>query len=389
MPWSPERVRAKEGLTLTDGEIQTVRAKFPKAEDGGIYIDAVFEGGGVRGVGFLGAMRCFDEVGVKLRKVAGTSAGAMMAAALASRMSQDELEATIGALDFNALLSAKNRFIWNGKPEDDMDNIGKVLANLTLVRALGQYSSQPLLSWLKKVLGDRLKTFADVCHDAGGQWFDKRELKVIASDISAGEMIVFPDDLGVDQGGFSVAEAVRLSMSIPFFFEPGNLGGRTVIDGGVLSNFPLWLYDAPVGVTPKCPTIGFRLANKVSAPKPITSALDILGAMVRTMTVAQEKRYLRDFDQGRIITIDTGDVSPTQFGIGDVEKDALYENGYTAAKRFLLEEWDWGAYLEKRHVRMGVTKTPTSHQQQTEEPSCTPDCSAPQARSEDSEHQIA
>lgn len=372
---------------MTGAEIRSVRAKFPKADDGKIYIDAVFEGGGVRGVAFLGAMRCFDEIGISLRKVAGTSAGAMTAAALASRMSQDELEATIGALDFKALLSAKNRFIWNGKPEDDMDNIGKVLTNLTLVRALGQYSSEPLLLWLKKVLDKRLKTFGDLSRDEGDQWFNKRELKVVASDISAGEMIVFPDDLGVAQRDFSVAEAVRLSMSIPFFFEPGNLAGRTVIDGGVLSNFPLWLYDAPVGVAPKCPTIGFCLANKVGAPKQITSALDILSAMVRTMTVAQEKRYLRDFDQGRIITIDTGDVSPTQFGIGDVEKDALYEKGYAAAKRFLLEEWDWDAYLAKRHA--GITKTLTSLQSQTEGPSCTPSCSEPPAQSEDSEHQTA
>ena len=50
------------------------------------------------------------------------------------------------------------------------------------------------------------------------------------------------------------------------------------------------------------------------------------------------------------VSIDAGDVAATQFSIGDVHKDALYERGYIAAKRFLLEVWDWDTYLKQRGV---------------------------------------
>jgi len=114
----------------------------------------------------------------------------------------------------------------------------------------------------------RLDTFGDLVTDAdSAEWHQQRNLKIIASDISAGEMRVLPDDLplyGLDASAFSVAEAVRLSMSIPFFFEPGDLAGNTVVDGGILSNLPLWLYDAPVGVRPVCLTIGFQLVDRQS-----------------------------------------------------------------------------------------------------------------------------
>uniref|UniRef100_A0ACD5GVL9 Patatin-like phospholipase family protein n=1 Tax=Desertifilum tharense IPPAS B-1220 TaxID=1781255 RepID=A0ACD5GVL9_9CYAN len=65
----------------------------------------------------------------------------------------------------------------------------------------------------------------------------------------------------------SVAEAVRLSMSIPLFFEPGRLGDSWIVDGGILSNFPLWIYDVQprpgqsVAPAPRWPTFGFRLVD--------------------------------------------------------------------------------------------------------------------------------
>ena len=104
-------------------------------------------------------------------------------------------------------------------------------------------------------------------------------LKLIAVDVTRRDLLVLPDDLGrylapgtsspIDPDGFRIARAARMSMSIPYFFEPVELehrdgGHSAIIDGGTLSNFPVWLFDvdpAKVGRPPARPTFGFTLTG--------------------------------------------------------------------------------------------------------------------------------
>ena len=161
---------------------------------------------------------------------------------------------------------------------------------------------------------------------------------------------LLPTDLkeyGESLDTFEVAEAVRLSMSIPFFFNPGKLGESTIVDGGILSNFPLWIYDAPAGKQPRCPTFGFRLVEN-SKPEPIKSAVGIFKGMLSTMQVAGDRRYLDKNNQGRVIEIGTMGISTTKFNLTNDDKDTLYQEGYEKAKQFLLKQWDWKKHLEAR-----------------------------------------
>ena len=350
--WNPAAVRAAKGLALSAAEKALIRAKMPVAADGKMYTDAVFEGGGMRGIAFIGALRCLHDAGISVRKAAGTSAGAITAAAIAARMPFADLENAIGAMDFKQILSKKNRFIWNGTPDDDMNNLGIVLANLTIARAIGQYSSAPLLEWSKALLAGRLETFGALANpDRSAPWHEQRELKVVVSDITRGQMLVLPDDLGTygqDAGKFSVPEAVRMSMSIPLFFEPAKLGDSVIVDGGILSSFPLWIFDVPAGTPPCCPTFGMRVSASTQPPRVVKTALDVVTAIVQTMTVARDRHYSRVHDYNRIIAIDAEDVSITDFEMANATKDKLYERGYTAAKEFLLGKWAWDQYLTDR-----------------------------------------
>jgi len=101
--WDPARARKKFKLGLSEEEIRTIRAKFPKtATDGkgGLFADGVFEGGGVLGLAFLGAARCCAEVGIRWKGLAGTSAGAITASLLAAVEKNDDLERLFAGLDF-------------------------------------------------------------------------------------------------------------------------------------------------------------------------------------------------------------------------------------------------------------------------------------------------
>jgi NTE family protein len=157
---------------------------------------------------------------------------------------------------------------------------------------------------------------------------------------------------------FPVAEAVRLSMSIPFFFEPGRLGDAVIVDGGILSNFPLWIYDEPDPQKPPAwPTFGFRLVDRRSeGAAVITSPMKMLGAMLRTMMYASDRHYLSEHNKNRVIDIDVTDsgVTTTKFNLADEEKVQLYRMGYEATRDFFLKRWSWQEHLRTRGFGAGA-----------------------------------
>lgn len=394
--WNPSRTREDNNLFLTEQEKTDIRERIAKpAEDGSLYADAVFEGGGVKGTAFIGALRCFDEVGIKWRKVAGTSAGAITAALVATGLSIDELECIIADLDYNRFLTDKNRFIFNGSPANDLSNPVWMMINLLIAGHKGQYSSTPFYNWINEILQrTNAPTFGYFFEKRETPlWYEKRDLKIVVSDISREEMLVLPDDLdraAVTPEDFQVAEAVRLSMTIPLFFEPGTLERvklpqnldrwdvnlqplpktaeietSAIVDGGILSNFPLWIYDAPPTVEPRCPTFGFQLVehgieepddreappSRINeTPNPSTEikgAFGVLAGVLKTMMVGRDRRHLRLNDQGRVLDIYTLGISTTDFDLSTENKARLYTQGYRVARKF-LRQWSWQEHLKER-----------------------------------------
>ncbi|MEG4073366.1 patatin-like phospholipase family protein [Microcoleus sp. Pol14C2] len=366
----PQQILQEPGVRITATEKETILSKFPPADENGqIYADGVFEGGGVRGVAFLGALRCCSDLGIRWRKLAGTSAGAITAAVLATDLSIDDLEEILGQLDYSIFLTQKNSpLILNGDPADDLQSPAWTLLFLTVSRQMGEYSAQPFRQWLEAMLGrGNLHTFADV-----KQIVKDRELKVVISNLTRGEMLVLPDDLHRRESTdsdtlyeqlrlqsaehFSVAEAVRLSMSIPLFFEPGKLGDDLIVDGGILSNFPLWIYDKQsVGSTPAPPrwfTFGFRLVDTgIETKAKIDTPLSMLAAMFRTMMKARDRYHQREMDKGRVINIDVTEagVTTTDFNLDGDRKAHLYRLGYLYTKRFFLSSnFSWEKHLKAR-----------------------------------------
>lgn len=370
-PWTPADVRRSQSLAVSAAEKAAFESRMaPLARVDGLYeADAVFEGGGVLGTAFLGAARCCHDLGLRWHGLAGTSAGAISAALLAADLSIEHLEQILGAVDFREFLSKKtNKLIFNGDPANDLDHPLQMLVNLAMVGELGQYSTEPFRQWLdEKLQWAGVSTFGDMW-DGNPRAPKDRQLKVVVSDLTRGEMAVLPDDADTNatrpyrlaltpkQKAFKVSEAVRLSMSIPFFFEPGTLerpsGPSTIVDGGILSNFPLWIYDETTpGKPPEWPTFGFRLVDKsTESPRVIENATGLFSAMLKTMMLASDRRYLSQRHLGRVIDIDlTGlNLSATNFNITNDQKDALYTRGYQSAKKFFVETWSWPAHVKLR-----------------------------------------
>lgn len=168
-------------------------------------LDGIFEGGGVRGIGHVGAVCALEEEGYEWTRLAGTSAGAIVAAFLACGYNGKELKEIIGNLDYTKFISKT----W-------MYNIPLIGRGLSLFLQNGLYKNDYEEEWIESLL---LKKGFRYFNDLG----DDGKLKIIVSDISNGKMVVIPDDLpqyGLSHKDVTIAQAVRMSGTIPFFFQP-------------------------------------------------------------------------------------------------------------------------------------------------------------------------
>lgn len=307
--------------------------------------DAVFEGGGVKGIGLVGAIAVAEERGYQWQNLAGTSAGAIVAALLAAGYTAAELKEVMGKLNYRDFMD---------KGLVDKLPLGKLAS---LIFENGIYEGKWFENWMRKLLKDKGKeTFADLIVEEFKDDDKYRfKLRVIASDITSGRMLILPQDIakfGVRPEDLNIAAAIRMSMSIPFFYEPvkqKNMKTNQVsyiVDGGVLSNFPVWLFDTKEG-EPEWPTLGFKLVEpEEGKPNKVGGPIDLLIALFATMSQAHDARYIEDADFVRTIPIPTGKVRTTDFDLSPDQSDNLYQSGRKAAKEF-FKNWDFEKYVNK------------------------------------------
>ncbi|PFY92688.1 patatin-like phospholipase family protein [Bacillus pseudomycoides] len=300
-------------------------------------IDGVFEGGGVRGIAHVGAICALAKQGYECERVAGTSAGAIIAALLAAGYSCEELKTIISNVNYHQFIK-----------KTLLDKIPFVGKGLNAWAKLGIYSNVFLETWLENLLHKKgIHNFSDLSNP--------QNLKIIASDISNGKMVIFPDDLpnyGFTTQDFSIAKAVRMSSTIPFYFEP--VKWKTpkwkqpcyMVDGGLLSNYPIWIFDSPN--IPRWPTFGFHFVkNEIQAePVPYEDPISMFKGLFKTMMQAHDLRHLDKESKARTIAIPTGTITSTKFQLTTEEKEWLYQSGFHTAEKF-LQSWNFKTYINR------------------------------------------
>lgn len=303
--------------------------------------DAVFEGGGIRGIGFIGALDYLESCGYEWVRIGGTSAGAVVASFAAAGYTAREMRHILAATDLNRFLD-KDRV-------QKVPVVGKVLGFL---KENGIYSGDYLEAWMAYLLKRKgIQKFRDVYENG-----DFR-LKVIASDVTKKTKLVLPDDLinyGIDPMEFSIAKAVRMSVSIPFYFKPVTLeydgGVSYIVDGGVCCNFPLDIFDTN-GI-PRWPTFGFKFNDpKLSfTAEGKTDPLSFLFDIADTMGARNHDEFMNEENVTRTIFIPTTGVESTEFDIGKERSLKLYKSGYRSAREF-LKTWNFEEYVKKYRMK--------------------------------------
>jgi NTE family protein len=289
-----------------------------------LLIDGVFSGGGLKGFALVGAYEVLEKKGYQFKRVAGTSAGAILASFIAAGYTAKEMERLFDDLDLNSLLDSRLTML-----------PFPLLKWLHIYWRLGLYQGKELEKWFLEKLADKgVYSFSDL---------PEGSLKLVASDLTNGRMIVLPDDLeryGIAKETFPVARAVRMSCGIPFFFEPVRLkigsGDTIVVDGGVLSNFPMWIFDNDVGKRDR-PVIGLKLSRRKEEfeGRQINNAINLFEALFSTMKNAHDEKYISRKHEKNIVFIPVDNYSATQFDLDEESKRNLMDIGRKRTELFL------------------------------------------------------
>ncbi|QGQ47190.1 patatin-like phospholipase family protein [Metabacillus sediminilitoris] len=293
-----------------------------------MYIDGVFSGGGIKGFALIGAYQAIEQKGYTFKRIAGTSAGSIISAFIIAGYTADEILKMMEEVDLKEFLDERKSFL-----------PFSLTKWMSLYWKLGLYKGVKLEEWLLTKLREKgISTFADIPNGS---------LRVIASDLTNGRMIVLPDDLpkyGIHPASFSVARAVRMSCSLPYFFEPVRLASSTgtniIVDGGVLSNFPIWLFYQNKKSIKKRPVLGIKLSyNEQERPKrKINNAIEMFSALFDTMKDAHDERHISSRHEKDIIFIPVEHIVSTEMEITAEKKLALIELGRSRTNDF-LKSW--------------------------------------------------
>jgi NTE family protein len=247
-----------------------------------------------------------------IKRVAGTSAGSIVSTLVSLKYSAPEIKSIVAATNFK-------------KFEDNFNP-------LRIVTDYGLYDGDYFLNWLKGIIKDKTGneniTFAELV--AAGY----RDLHVFSTDLNIQNVREFSE---ATTPNVVVAEAVRASMSIPFFFKAwqfsnNNPDNHLYVDGGTVYNYPITAFD------PIENTLGFFLHSK--QPQASDLGYDSIVSYVKNLFETLMNAQNIDFDKDSIenqvtVKIDDLGISAIDFDITDKQETALYNSGLQATEAYL------------------------------------------------------
>lgn len=322
----------------------------------------VFEGGGVKGIAYLGALDVLAEKKIipGIQRIGGTSAGAINAILLGLGFTRKETKDILWSLDFNKFMD---------------DSWGIIRDTNRLIEEYGWYKGDYFRNWIGKLIkektGNSESTFADIEAMKDNRGF--KSLFFMGTNLSTSFSEVFSAE---HTPRICIADAVRISMSIPLFFAAKRSArGDVYVDGGVLDNYPVKLFDRkkylesenyaepeyykkintrfkgadrPISsYVYNKETLGFRLDSKEEISvfrdhaepphRKIDNFFDYTWALIHTILEGQQSSHLHNDDWARTVYIDTLGVSTTDFDLSDAKKRALVQSGKQGAQKYF--EW--------------------------------------------------
>lgn len=292
----------------------------------------ILEGGGVKGVAFVGGLRVlYDENMLgSVKQVAGSSAGGIVAALFAVGYTVSELEDIFKEIDFEKL-------------KDDKFGIFRDMARLFKRFGIyrGEYLKKLMRAYIAKKMGTGHCTFKYLYDEAG------MELLLTGTNINYRRTDYFHHSTTPDM---EIADAVRITMSIPYFFKAVEYNGCIYADGGVACNYPFKSFweienkDSKMDLEYLQTTIGMKVENSnemlehdgVPVKYPVGNIIEYSEGLIDTMRTIIERHNTKSDALSRTVLIPTK-ISATKFDLTNEEKKELYNVGYDTMFNFIRE----------------------------------------------------
>lgn len=244
-----------------------ILALSPFRGDAGVVL--VLSGGGIKGFAHLGVMETLELNGVPIVGIVGTSMGALMGALRASGYSTREMHKILKELDLPSLLSENTgpMFVFTG---NDRRAKTSTVSLLTYKKQGDQTGPKGILT------GDKLYTyFSQLMKHVTETDFYHLPIPyaAVATDINTGEKVVLT--------GGNLAAAMRASMSIPMVFEPWRIDDHLLVDGGIVSNLPVYTAKE---LFPGIPIVAVDISDSMG--NGVNSYMDVLN---QSLTILMRK----------------------------------------------------------------------------------------------------
>lgn len=272
--------------------------------------------------------------------MAGTSTGAITGVLVALKFSAKEICDILETLDFNSFKD---------------DSFLTALDLIRLYRKFGWYKGNAFKLWVAKTIAQ--KTDPEITFSELQKLVSKNKAKalyIIGADVEHKKEVIFSHETTPEM---KIVDAVRISMSIPLFFQAVRLKGHIYVDGGLYYNYPVNLFDnegfnkETLGLrVDKTEEIAHQLTGQPASAKEITNIKKYIQTLIGSLIDMANKRHLSERDWHRTIYIDCKNISSTDFQLSDKEKKSLIESGKRSTELY----FDW--YDKSRGSNMDLNK---------------------------------
>lgn len=256
--------------------------------------------------------------------LAGSSAGAIIATALAIGFKAHEIHQLMLETDFSQFKDAG----WATQRS-------KLMKIYSLIRYWGVYNTTFFDQWIGELIKSKTGN-PDITFQQVHQKYGKM-LVITGTNLTNRSVTYFSTK---EYGDMPIRLAVRISMSIPLFFKPVEYQNCLYVDGGVLTNYPIRTFDR---ILPFRSVIGFNLlSSKESKDSKLFHGQDKVSNIVQFVTsIANschthlERLHVSKDDWERTVAIQTGNISGADFNIDKNTRNWLYSEGYRATQHFI------------------------------------------------------
>jgi len=294
----------------------------------------VFEGGGIRGIAFGGSLKYMEEEKMldNIKGLAGSSAGSIISTAIAIGYTSKEIIEIMTNIDFETF-------------KDDSWGIFRDIYRF--VTQYGVYKGDSFLRWISNVIekktGDKDITFKQIYERYN------KTLVITGCCLNKAETVYFHHENPIYEN-MPVALAVRISMSIPFYWKPVTYKNNVFVDGGVLNNYPIWIFDGgyigDIDITEQdtknSKTLGFKLVGEnerndtklYNTNNQIKSIYDYVKSLLNALLIESERRHIKGDYWDKTICINTFNIKSLDFDLNIEDKARLINEGYSAVKKY-------------------------------------------------------